>query len=169
MLLRPAPPVARTRRLYCLAQVAVSLRWSYLGHSRQSAAFQSPADSPAPDATPAATLLARLFLSFTTAVTSVGRLCVRVDQVCPRLPPRHSFQPHSGTDFREQNTEAFPYPSGSHVTHPAPSLLSLTGKGLMPLSSLSCSQFAFSQRNSGGCRPPAGRCCHRPAPDASVR
>lgn len=72
--LRPVPPVARTRRLDCLAQVAASLRWPYLGHSRQSAAFQTPADSPAPDTTPAATLLARLFLSFTTAVTSVGRL-----------------------------------------------------------------------------------------------
>ena len=174
-------PLTRTRPFNCLAEETPCPRrssrrlwgagfaWSYLGHSHQSAAFQTPADSPAPDTTPAATLLARLFLSFTTAVTSVGRLRVRAHQACPRLPPRHSFQSHCGTDFREQNTEAFPYPPWSNVTHPAPSLLSFTGKGLTPLSSLSCSRFAFSQRNPGGCRPPVPRCCHREAPDASVR
>jgi hypothetical protein len=60
-------------------------------------------------------------------------------------------------------------------THPeqtcpdsAPSLLRLTGKGLRPLSSLSFSRSAFS-RIPGGGQPPAGRCCHRPAPDASAR
>ena len=45
VLLRPAPPVARTRLLNCLAQAAASLRWSYSGHSHQSAAFQTPVDS----------------------------------------------------------------------------------------------------------------------------
>jgi hypothetical protein len=45
VLLRPAPPVTRTRPLDCLAQVTSSLRWSYLEHSHQSAAFQTPVDA----------------------------------------------------------------------------------------------------------------------------
>ena len=54
--LRPAPPVARTRRSNCLAGTTPKPRrsrrwrlgpgwaWSYLGHSHQSAAFETPAD-----------------------------------------------------------------------------------------------------------------------------
>ena len=55
--LRPAPPVARTRRFNCLAEATPSLRfsgqrrlgpgsaWSYLEHSHQSAAFEAPANN----------------------------------------------------------------------------------------------------------------------------
>lgn len=105
-------PLTRTRHSNCLAGVTPCLRlesrrrlgpgpaWSYLGHSHQSAAIEAPADAPAPDTTPAATLLARLFLSFTTAVTLAGRASVHAHQACPRLPPRHGFQSHCGTDFR---------------------------------------------------------------------
>jgi len=55
---------------------------------------------PAPDTTPAATPLARLFLFFTTAVTLVGRLCVRACQACPKLPLRHSHQCATTHRFR---------------------------------------------------------------------
>src|ERR1039457_4347582 len=73
--LRPGPPVTRTRPLNCLAQVAFGrcpdgsgLRrdptWGTLIKVRP---LKHRRTTPAPDTTPAATLLARLFLSFTTA------------------------------------------------------------------------------------------------------
>ena len=66
-------------------------------------------------------------------------------QVWSRLPPRHSFRSRSGHRF-----QGLEYRSCSLIrpgwTFPdsAPSLLLLTGKGLMPLSSLSFSRSAFS-------------------------
>ncbi len=64
---------------------------------------------PAPDTTPAATLLARLVWSFFTGVTSGGFLRVPTRPGMPRLPPRTRFAVH-WTDFRGENTEAPPYP-----------------------------------------------------------
>jgi len=91
--MRPAPPVSAHTPLQLPAEAAPGLlARSYSRHSHQSAAFESPVDKPAPDTTPDATLLARLFLFFTTAVTLVGRQCVRACQACPKLPLRHSFQ-----------------------------------------------------------------------------
>ena len=87
-------------------------------------------------------------MSFIAAVTSVGLLQSRLT--------RHvrnsrfgivSNGPGVTVDFGGQNTEAAPYPSWFKlfpVRHA--SLLPLTGKGLMPLSSLSFSRSAFLGR-----------------------
>ena len=100
--------------------------------------------TPAPDTTPAATLLARLFLSFTTAVTLVGHSCVQTCQVCPRLPPWHSCRCATAHRFRGlEYRSCSPIRPGQACADSAPSLLWLTGNGLMPLSSLSFSRSAF--------------------------
>ena len=97
------------------AQWGPGSAWSYWGHSHQGLAFQAPADLPAPDTTPAATPLARLVMLFITAVTSVGP-DVLAARVCPRLPPRHSFEARGcGPHFGGQNTEAPRYPSRCRV------------------------------------------------------
>lgn len=102
--MRPAPPVnahapfplpAETTPncLVSPGELGQGFALSYSGHSHQSWLLNHRLTKPAPDTTPAAKLLARLFLSFTTAVTLVGFL-IRALQVCPRLPPRHSFEFH---------------------------------------------------------------------------
>ena len=86
-------PSARTRRFNCL----LKLRRAFWPAPTQGTLIKvrhlnHRLTKPAPDTTPAATPLARLFLFFTTAVTLVGRPCVRACQACPKLPLRHSFQ-----------------------------------------------------------------------------
>jgi hypothetical protein len=142
---------------------------SYLGHSHQSVAFETPADSPAPDTPPAATLLARLFLSFTTAVTLAGRSGVLAHPACPGLPPRHSFQSHRGTDFGRQNTEAPPYPPGSSLADSACVSAVVHWQGLEAPFIVELFAVCFSRQNPGACQAPVPRCHHREAPDASVR
>jgi len=87
VLVCPAPPVGTHPPLQlpcwndtpCFDHLAEGdggpgFAWSYWRHSHQSVAFEPPADlSPAPDTTPAATLLARLVGHCSTAVTWVGR------------------------------------------------------------------------------------------------
>lgn len=49
------------------------------------------------------------------------------------------------------------------------SLLLFTGKGLTPPFVVELFAVCFSRQNPGACQAPAGRCCHRPTPDASAR
>ena len=99
--LRPAPPVSAHTPLQLPAEAALSfwlspnqgtlVRLRHLNHRLTQ---------PAPDTTPAATLLARLFLFITTSLTLVGRRCVRACQACPKLPLRHSRQCATTHRFR---------------------------------------------------------------------
>ena len=73
-------PLAHRHIPHCLARNVwvkrITIVHSYLRHSHPSTAFESPADKElAPNTIPAAALVARLFMFFTTAVTLVGRLC----------------------------------------------------------------------------------------------
>ena len=73
-------PLACKHSSHCLARSVwkkeTPFSDSYLRHSHPSTAFESPADKElAPNTIPAAALVARLFMFFTTAVTLVGRLC----------------------------------------------------------------------------------------------
>jgi len=160
---RPAPPVARTRRSNCLAGTTPHRPTAM--RRRRNGVEASPRPTwgtlvrvrllkhrldakPAPDTTPAATLLARLFLSFTAAVTLAGRAWAStLARYVPRLPPRHSFRPAIAGRFQEAEYRSAPLPT---LVRALPtrltSLLSFTGKGLMPLSSLSCSRSAFLGR-----------------------
>ena len=84
---------------------------------------------------PAATSVARLTMIFTRRVTLVGTKVPRSCQVCPRLPPRHSFRPSlSAAYFGGQNTEASPLPTRHALPDSAPSLCMFTGKDFMSLS-----------------------------------
>lgn len=140
----PAPPVARTRRLNCLAQDASSLRWSYWRHSHQSAAFESPADKAG---------TGHHSGSHTPCTVSLTLRCnSHVGRTFSSEPDRHvrSSRPgivSSALAALISRARIQKLPS----THPgqvfpdsAPSLLRLTGKGLTPLSSLSFSCSAFS-------------------------
>lgn len=75
-------------------QLSPDFVWSYLEHSHPIAAFESPVDylTGTGIPLPAATFVARLVVNFTCRVTLVGVKNSRLHQVCPRLPPRHSFQ-----------------------------------------------------------------------------
>lgn len=86
-----------------------------------------------------------LFLFFfTTAVTLVGRRCVRTCQVCPKLPLRHSRQCATTHCFRcHQNTEAMTYPPWSGVSRFGSVSAAVYWQGLAPLSSLSFSRSAI--------------------------
>ena len=94
VLLCPAPPVARTRRLDCLAQATSSLAaGSYLRPAPRVQGLKHLPDSQAPATTPAPELLPRLALLFSWSVTSVGHTCAPGrSPVCRKLPLSHSFQ-----------------------------------------------------------------------------
>jgi hypothetical protein len=142
---------------------------SYWEHSHQSWRLNHRGTSPpAPGTTPAALA--------PCAVSHALHPCGHVGRTPQRPHPtgyvRDSrpgivSRPSLGADFGDQNTEAVTYPSPSDVAGSAPSPPGLTGKGLTPLSSLSFSRSAFSQRNPGGKSPPASPCHHGKAPDAS--
>lgn len=168
--MRPAPPVARTRPLDCLAQVARRLLPAPTrGTLIRVRPLNHRLTQPAPDTTPAATLLARLFLSCTTAVTWAGRVGVLARQVCPGLPPRHSFRSRRGTDFRGKNTEASPYPPWPGFAASACVSAIVDWQGLDAPFIVELFTVCFSRQNPGGGQPPVPRCCHREAPDASAR
>jgi len=79
---------------------------------------------PAPDTTPAATFVARLFMFFATAVTLGGRHRRPAFQACLGLPSEHRFQ-SVWTDFGGQNTEAAPLPALAKRT-PGSAIVSAT-------------------------------------------
>ena len=177
------PPSARTRRSNCLAgttpfprfsgrrRLGPGFAWSYLEHSHQTAAFQSPADS------------SRHRIPLRPPQSLRGYSCpspqqsrwlddhVRAFQACPKLPLRHSFQRHWSADFGGKNTERPLIHPDSSFTDSAPSLLSFTGKGLPPLSSLSFSRSAFYSADTRSLSDSGWSMFfpHRQTPDASVR
>jgi len=119
--------------------------------------------SPAPDTTPVATLLARLVELFTAAVTSVRTHWSR--------PARHvqgsrlaivSSPDASGLISRARIQKRPSTRPGQAFPDSAPSLLRLTGKGLTPRSSLSCSRSAVwadtrrLSRSGSSVLPPGG-------------
>ena len=178
----PAPPVSThsSSRLPCRDDTppAASL-WrpdrgagfacSYWEHSHQSWRFKHRRTSPpAPGTTPAALAPCAVSQSL-CPYGHVGRTPQRphptgyVRDSRPGIVSRTCWR----ADFGGQNTEAAAYPSPSDVARSAPSPHGLTGKGLMPLSSLSFSRSAFSQQNPGGRSPPASPCHHGKTPDAS--
>ena len=92
---------------------------------------------------PATISIARLVTTFTCRVTLVGALSSSLCQVCPRLPSRHSFLRSLERRFQTKEYRSFVLSARQPFPDPAPSLCQLTGKGLMPLSWLSCSSSAF--------------------------
>src|SRR5262245_13625540 len=90
---------------------------------------------------------------FTATVTLEGRQRRPAFQACFGLPPDHSFRRPWRADFERQNTEAPLYPSWrSVVPVRLSSLLPLTGKDLMPCSSLSFLCDALFRRAPGSGR-----------------
>jgi hypothetical protein len=153
--LRPAPPVARTRRFNCLAEATPSLRfscqrrlgpgcaWSYLEHSHQSAAFKAPANNAGTgyhsgSHTSCAVILV-LHHSSHVGWTRPSMLTRYVRSSRSAIVSGALEAPISGERIQKRPLTR----SGRDFTHSAPSLLSFTGKGLMPLSSLSFSRSAF--------------------------
>ena len=110
----PAPPVSTHSPLQLPAEVAFGLRsgerrrfptWGTLIRVRR---LDHRLTGPAPDTTPAATLLARLVMIWARRVTLVGTECSSMGQVCPGLPPRHSFEPLLGAaSFRRIEYRSF--------------------------------------------------------------
>ena len=96
-------------------------------------------------------------------------MIVQTCQACPRLPPRHSFQRRGALISGGRIQKLLLTHPGQAFPDLAPSLLRLTGKGLMPLSSLSCSRSAFESGYPEVVSLRLTRCCHREAPDASMR
>lgn len=147
----PAPPVSlRTpRALPCTRRV-----WEPLPARTQSTLirlrrFNHRLLKPAPGTTPAATDVARLVMSFDHGVTSVGAKAPRPTGYVrgSRLAivsSRSLRGPFRRTEYRSSLL-----PSRPTFPCSAPSLCDLTGKGFMPLSSLSCSRSAFVRRNPG--------------------
>jgi len=120
--------------------------WSYWRHSHQSAAFEAPADSQAGTGyhsgrhTPCAVSLTL------RRRRHVGRTPGRPDRsgMCEAPAPPQFPAPRGGALISRARIQKRP------STHPepafpgsAPSRLRLTGKGLLPLSSLSFSRSAF--------------------------
>jgi len=137
-------PLARTRPLDCLAQVASSLRWSYWRHSHQSAAFEAPANDAGTG-----------YHSGRPTPCAVS-LTLRDRSHVGRTLASEPARPARGSRPGSVSSALGALISGGRIqklllTRPgqafpdsAPSLLPLTGKGLTPLSSLSCSRSAFS-------------------------
>jgi len=182
---RPAPPVARTRRSNCLAgttpQRPAAMRrrrngveasprptWGTLVRVRL---LKHRLDAkPAPDTTPAATLLARLFLSFTAAVTLAGRtgastLARHVQGSRPGMVSSPTVGPISGGRIQKR---PLTHP-GRAITDSAYVSAVVHWQGLDAPLVVELFAVCFSRQNPGGCRPPADRCRHRQTPDASAR
>jgi len=117
--------------------------WSYLGHSRQSAAFEAPADAAGTgyhsgSHTPCAVILV-LHHSSHVGWTIASMLTRYVQGSRLAIVSSALQAPISGERIQKRPLTL----SGRVFADSAPSLLSFTGKGLMPLSSLSFSRSAF--------------------------
>ena len=119
--------------------------WSYLGHSHQSAAFEAPADAAGTgyhsgSHTPCAVILVLHHSSHVGWTrTSMLTRYVRSSRSAIVSGPAPA-EPISGERIQKRPLTR----SGRDFTDSAPSLLSFTGKGLTPLSSLSFSRSAIS-------------------------
>ena len=118
--------------------------WSYLGHSHQSAAFEAPADAAGTgyhsgSHTSCAVILVLHHSSHVgwTRSSMLTRYVRRSPLAIVSSPT--TAGPISGERIQKRPLTR----SGRDFTHSAPSLLSFTGKGLTPLSSLSFSRSAF--------------------------
>lgn len=133
---------------------------SYLEHSHRSAAFESSADYAdtgyhSGSHTPCT-------VSLTLACSS------HVGRTTSSVPSRDGrgfrlgivYGPTEGPISGARIQKLLPYPSWLVFPDSAPSLLRLTGKGLMPLSSLSFSRSAFSAEPRR--LSPSGRSVLRP-------
>jgi hypothetical protein len=122
---------------------------SYLGHSHQSAAFETPADD-AGTGYHSGSHTSCAVIPVLHYSSHVGWTSVRPDlpgMSDPRLPPRHSCRCATTHRFRgPEYRSCTPIRPGQAFADSAPSLLWFTGKGLMPLSSLSFSRSAFVGR-----------------------
>ena len=112
-------------------------------HSHRSAAVKAPVDKRAPNTTPVATLLARLFVFF-FASSHVGERVKRsAFEICARLPPSHSFRAPPCAISGDRIQKLLPYPILAIFSRFGSISLRTHWQGLSSRSSLSFSPFAF--------------------------
>jgi len=117
-----------------------------LRHSHQSAAFESPADWAGtgnhPGSRTPCAVSHELYCSSHFGRATFGP---QLWSVCPRLPPRHSFERWSDavSHFGGQNTEASPLPFQPNLSRSGSVSAATYWQGLTPRLPLSFSRSAF--------------------------
>ena len=166
---RPAPPVSRQTRPALPCTERVGTIPTPTPHSDESAAFKAPADKAGTgyhsgSHTPCAVIC----VLFEQQSRWRSNFLLQLYQVCPRLPPRHSFElapwrcSFRGVEYRSSS----PNLPGKVLPIRLRLYCPLTGKGFMPLSQLSfsCSAFSDDTRLMSFSRPVRIAAARLPAP-----